>query len=477
MKAVVIGGGLGGLAAALRLRARGWDVAVCEANPTLGGKMNRWSRDGLVFDTGPSLITMPHVFRELYEALGERMDDHVSFVRVHPFAEYRFGSGARVVCPAGMDEWRSVVREIEPGDVRGIDRLHEIGRKVYELSARTFFRRSPFSPPSWRELAALRFLPLRGAWGNYARTVEQHVRNPLLRMIYHRYATYVGSSPYCCPATLLVIPYIEQAFGAWHARGGLYSIVESLTRLAAARGVELRTSARVVAIERNRKRATGVLVDDATRIAADAVIMNGDSETVPELLGGKAAIDPASRSMSGVILLCRRTELPLRAHHTVVFSDNYSAEFEQLMGCRAFPNDPTVYISAPRVSEPSASTGVFVMANAPATAEDWGARELDVAIAAVSRRLRAAGIVLDRADVLDVWYPGRFAQSYFAPFGSIYGGNSHGWRNAFFRTPNRSRELRGLYFVGGSSHPGGGTPTVLLSARITADLVDRDARA
>lgn len=477
MRAVVIGGGLGGLATALRLRGRGWDVTICEANPAMGGKMNRCSRDGVVFDTGPSLITMPHVFRDLYEAIGERLEDHVSLVRVRPFAEYRFASGARVVCPAETEEWRSAVREIEPGDLAGVDRLHEIGRKVYELSARTFFLRSPFSPPSLRELTALRYLPLRGAWGNYARTVERHVRNPLLRMIYLRYATYVGSSPYRCPATLLVIPYIERAFGAWHVRGGLYSLVESLAGLAAARGIELRTSSRVVAIEHNRERATGVLLAQGDRIRADAVVMNGDSATAPELLGRKTQIDPASRSMSGLVLLCRGGGLDVRAHHTVAFSEDYSAEFDALVARRTFPADPTVYVSAPWVSDDTASRGVFVMANAPANADGWGAGEIKSAIDAVARRLGAAGIYLERSDVLDVWDPGRFARRYLAPFGSIYGANSHGWRNAFLRTPNRSREVGGLYFVGGSSHPGGGTPTVLLSAGITAGLVDADARA
>jgi len=477
MKAVVIGGGLGGLATALRLRARGWQVVVCEANPTLGGKMNRFARDCLVFDTGPSLITMPHVFRELYTAVGEHLEDHVSFMPVRPFADYHFSSGAHVLCPAGIDEWRSVVGELEPRDVRGVDRLYEVGRKVYELSARTFFRRSPLSPPSLRELMAFRFLPLRDAWGNYARTVERHIRNPLLRMIYLRYATYVGSSPYCCPATLLVIPYIEQAFGAWHVQGGLYSIVESLARLAADRGVELRTSARVAAIERNPQRATGVRLADGNCIVADAVVMNGDSAATAELLDRKVEIDAASRSMSGVVLLCRASQSNLRAHHTVFFSADYAAEFDQLTVERKFPEDPTVYISAPRVTDETASSGFFAMANAPAIAKPWSGRDVELAIDAVRRRLDTAGIHLNGEDVLDVWHPGRFAQAYLAPYGSIYGANSHGWRNAFLRTPNRSRDLRGLYFVGGSSHPGGGTPTVLLSAGITAGLVDGDARA
>jgi phytoene desaturase len=480
MRAVVIGGGLGGLATALRLSARGWQVTVCDANPTFGGKMNRLSRNGYVFDTGPSLITMPHVFRDLYTVLGERMEEHVAFVRVDPFAEYRFPCGARVVCPSGTERWKAAIREIEPADVRGFERLQELGRKLYELSVRTFFKRSPFSRPPLAELAALRFLPLRHAWGNYAKTVASHLRSPYLRRIYNRYPTYVGSSPYECPATLLVIPYIEQEFGAWHVRGGLYSIVESLLKLASARGITLLASARAAAIERTGDRASGIVLGDGTRLPADAVVMNGDAAATSSLLGEKCRVNVSTRSLSGFVMLCgapvRPAGLP---HHTVVFSADYETEFGDLFGRQQFPQDPTVYVSAPGSSDSSIAPGggdaLFVMANAPAGGTEWTASRIDAASVAVRSRLAAGGICLDGSAVFDTWHPGRFADRYQAPFGSIYGANSHGWKNAFLRQPNRSPKVRGLYFAGGSSHPGGGTPTVLLSAKITSAMVAADA--
>ncbi|MFN7993343.1 MAG: phytoene desaturase family protein [Bryobacteraceae bacterium] len=481
MKAVVIGGGLGGLATALRLNAGGWQVTVCEAGPSFGGKMNRWRQDGYTFDTGPSLVTMPHVFARLYEAIGERMEEHLSLVRVDPHADYRFPCGARVICPDRVEAWRSAIRQIEPRDLEGFDKLRALGRNLYELSARTFFRRSPAARPSLSEIAALRYLPIRRGWGNYARTVESLFRSPYLRRIYNRYPTYVGSSPYLCPATLLVIPFIEHEFGAWYVRGGLYAVVESLLELARSRNVECLPSARVVAIERDGERASAVRLENGTRLAADAVVMNGDADTAPQLLGEPRASDPGSRSLSGVVLLLGVRERPAGlGHHTVVFSSGYRAEFDDLFLRREFPQDPTVYISAPAASDPSvASPGgdaLFVMANAPGNGREWTTDRVDAACAAIRAKLAPVGIDAGAAEVQDVWHPGRFAARYLAPGGAIYGTNSHGWKNAFFRPPNRSPHVRGLYFVGGSSHPGGGTPTVLISAEITSAMMVADAR-
>jgi diapolycopene oxygenase len=480
MKAVIIGGGLGGLATALRLSRRGWQVTVCEAGSTFGGKMNRSEEAGYTFDTGPSLITMPHVFAELYRTLGERMEEHVSLVRLDPHAEYRFPCGTRLVCPDNAEAWKSTIRQVEARDVAGFEKLQALGRNLYELSVRTFFRRSPSSRPSFSELAALRFLPLRRGWGNYAKTVAGLFRSPYLRQIYNRYPTYVGSSPYACPATLLVIPFIEQEFGAWYVRGGLYRVVESLLALARARNIELRTSARVVGIEWARNRACGVRLQDGTRIGADAVVMNGDAATAPTLLGQAPPDDRDDRSLSGFVLLLGMPSRPAKlAHHTVLFSSDYRSEFDDLFVRRQFPRDPTVYLSAPAANDrslaPDGGEALFVMANAPADAEAWTQGRIRSAQTAIQAKLAAVGIDAGEAEVSDVWHPGRFACRYLAPGGAIYGTHSHGWKHAFFRPPNRSPKVPGLYFVGGSTHPGGGTPTVLLSARITAEMVDDDA--
>jgi phytoene desaturase len=168
LKAVVAGGGLGGLAAALRLRAAGWEVTVCDNGPTPGGKMNRWSTRGYVFDTGPTLLTMPHVLGRLFDALGERIGDYLELEPLDPHAEYIYPDGSRIRVPARAEDWLAAVREIAPADAEGARGLHELGERIYRLSEGTFFRHHPLLPLEAPEAGSLRHFPLRHAWGNYA---------------------------------------------------------------------------------------------------------------------------------------------------------------------------------------------------------------------------------------------------------------------------------------------------------------------
>ncbi|HEX8335403.1 MAG TPA: phytoene desaturase family protein [Pyrinomonadaceae bacterium] len=486
-RAVVIGGGLGGLATAVRLAAAGWRVEVCEQGPRLGGKMNTFVSEGFRFDTGPSLITMPWVFEELFEAAGSSLALHVKLAPVRPLADYVYPDGTRFTYTTSLPEWLDTVRQLEPRDCEGFLRFMRLGARLFELSRETFLRRAPLAPPDLRSLRALGRAPLRGAWGNYHSTVAAHFRSPHLRQLFGRYPTYVGSSPYLAPATLAVIPYIEFAYGGWHVEGGLYRIVESLVGLAQGLGVSLHTGARVRSIEHGGGRVRGVRLADGTGLAADVVVMNGDAALTDALLDGgdgeRRLGEQMDRSLSGFVLLVGlRRRLEGLKHHTVYFSEDYRKEFSQLFDERRFPRDPTVYVCAPSRTDPGAAPEggetLFVMANAPASDEPWGGRRTAETRARVFERLSKGGFPDIESDtvVSDVWTPRRFARDYLSPGGSIYGTHSHGWRSAFLRPPNRHGRVGGLYHVGGSSHPGGGTPTVLLSAQITSELIGRHER-
>jgi phytoene dehydrogenase-like protein len=512
--AVVIGGGLGGLAAGLRLACAGRRVTVCEAGASFGGKMNTFERGGFRFDTGPSLITMPWVFENLFRSAGSRLADHVELVPVAPLADYVFADGVRFTYTTQMPDWLATVRQLDARDVDGFLAFMRLGARLFALSQETFLRRPPTAPPDLRSLRAMRHLPLRRAWGNYHRTVSAHFRSPHLRQMFDRYPTYVGSSPYLSPATLAVIPYIEYAFGGWHVRGGLYKLVEAITLLARERGVELLANARVERIERDDGRVSGVRLADGTRLPAEVVVTNADDATTAALLGEEAERtdgrsrrqlldgpqgpnggggprahrdgDPrrqrslADRSLSGfVMLLGVARRLEGLAHHTVYFSADYEREFAQLFDERRFPDDPTVYVCAPSRTDaglaPDGGETLFVMANAPATDEPWDERQIERAREGVLARLAAGGFpeVMADAAVTDYWTPRRIERNYLAPGGAIYGTHSHGPRRAFLRPANRHGRIGGLYRVGGSSHPGGGTPTVLLSAEIACELISR----
>ena len=484
-RVVVIGAGLGGLAVAVRLAARGARVPVCEQGDAPGGKMNRWCPDGYRFDTGPSLITMPWVFAETFAAAGARIEDHLELVPIDPLAEYHFADGTRVSCTTSMPAWLDTVRRIEPRDVDGFWRFLELGARLFELSQATFFRRTPWARPDGAALRALGRIPLRHGWGNYHRTVAAHFRSPHLRQLFDRYPTYVGSSPYAAPATLAISPYIEHAFGGWYVAGGLYRTVEALLDVARSLEVEVQTRARVERVEEEGGRVRAVVLAGGRRVPADVVVLNGDASSSARLLGraGSAGLPLRDRSLSGVvILLGLRRRVPDLPHHAVYFSSDYAREFGDLFDRHQFPDEPTVYVNVPSRTDRSVVPGgegetVFIMANAPAIAETWDDGATAEAERRVFDRLRRGGFpdVGGGVAVRDVWTPRRFQEQYDAPGGAIYGTHSHGWRRAFLRPPNQDARVRGLYYVGGSTHPGGGTPTVLLSARITGDLIETHA--
>ncbi|MCB9896136.1 MAG: phytoene desaturase [Planctomycetes bacterium] len=484
VRVAIIGGGLGGIATAVRLASQDYRVTLCEASATLGGKMNSWESRGYRFDTGPSLITMPDVFRETFAAAGERLEDHIELQRLDPVADYVWPDGTAFRHTTNLPSWLDTIRAIEPRDVDGFLRFLQLGARIFEVSDATFLRRPMSAPPDKRVFKALRHFPFRHAWGNYARMVDAHFRSPYLRQMFHRYPTYVGSSPYRSPATLAVIPYLEFAFGGWFVSGGLYRIVQALAGIARAKGVEVLLSAEVEHIGQDSGRVKSIRLADGRNIEADVVVMNGDAGLLGQLLAEPAprALPAEERSMSGfVTLLGTGTDMPHLGHHTVYFSADYRREFDQLHA-GAFPSDPTVYVNAPSRSDrslvPGRGEALFLMANAPALSAPWDQGTTRAAFERVIARLDRSGLPDLRPDIVvrDHWTPRRIGTTYRMPGGAIYGQNSHGWRNAFLRPANRQK-LRGLYLVGGSSHPGGGTPTVLLSAKITTELIGKHERA
>ncbi len=478
--AVIVGGGLGGLAAALRLTMRGWRVTVCEQDSVLGGKMSRWQSQGFRFDTGPSLITLPWIFEDLFAAAGADMREHLELAPLEPLARYVYADGVRFDYTTSMPGLLPILRDCE-GSADGFFRFMRLGAQIYALSKGTFLRRPVTAPPDRTVLSALRHAPLLRGWGNYHKTVCAYFRSPQLRQLFGRYPTYVGSSPYQTPATLAIIPYIEFAFGGWYVQGGLYRIVETLVGLLDERGAELRTNARVARIDAPSNSVQGIELENGDRLAADLVIMNGDTSSSPGLLGGTVTKLPAAdRSLSGLVLLVgiNRRVADLH-HHNVFFSRDYAEEFRQLFIERRIPDDPTVYVNVPSQSDPSSAPqggeALFLMINAPATGEQWDGPRIAEARNRVFNRLRASGfpdieghIVVEHAVT-----PQMLAERFGMPGGAIYGPHSHGWRKTFFRPPNKDKHVRGLYYAGGSAHPGGGTPMVLLSAKITEELIAR----
>jgi phytoene desaturase len=486
---------MGGLAAAARLATLGHAVTVCEQAASVGGKVGVFSRDGFTFDTGPSLLTLPAVYRDLFIKTGAPLEESVELTEVDPAFRYRFPDGVWVDLPNAS---RSGVRRALDDALGGGagDQWNDLLNRAEQIWQVT---RGPFleSPlDSGHELLRLarRVSDVRtvAPWQNLRRFGARYLRDPRLRMLLDRYATYTGSDPRRAPAALAVVPYIESTFGAWHVRGGLRQLALAVHDRAVERGATVRTGCDVVEILVEGGRVSGVRLASGERVPADIVVANADADAVygtllrgPETTAARARLDRATPSLAGfVLLLALRGRSPRQAHHTVLFPQDYDAEFDDVFGRRARPvEDPTVYISAsddPALRPDDDHEAWFVLVNAPrqtssgATrgAVDWTAPGLaesyaDRVLAVLAQR----GVdVRERLLWREVRTPADLAAATRAPGGAIYGTASNGARAAFLRPANRG-PVPGLFLVGGSAHPGGGLPLVGMSAAIVAGLV------
>jgi phytoene desaturase len=507
-RVVVVGAGLGGLAAAARLGAQGHAVTVVEQAGAVGGKLGWFARDGYAFDTGPSLLTWPQVYEDLFAATGAPLHESVDVVPVDPAAAYRFADGTRLRVPdrdpaalhAALDE------ALGAGAGAQWAALSARAARIWDVTRRPFLTsplhgaatlaRLAATPGGARDVAAI------APWLSLRDLGRRYLRDPRLVQLLDRYATYTGSDPRRAPAALAAVPHLEQAYGSWYVRGGLRRLVEATAERAAERGAVLHLGARVEQVLVQGGRAAGVRLAGGAVLDADVVVSDADAtalyrDLLPPRAGwrtrrARAQLAAATPSLSGfVLLLALRGRTPAGAglaHHTVLFPADYDAEFDAVFGTGARAGrpapvaDPTVYVSAPddpALRPDEGSEAWFVLVNAPRHAPgdpragvDWEApgladRYADRVLAVMAGR----GLeVRDRLVWREVRTPADLERETASVGGSIYGSSSNGVRAAFLRPANRS-PVPGLFLVGGSSHPGGGIPLVGLSARIVADLV------
>jgi len=489
-RVVVIGAGVGGLAAAARLAALGHHVTVCEAAQVIGGKLGLVEHGGFRFDTGPSLVTMPHVFEDLFAATGG-WPDGLSFTPLDPLARYRFADGTVLDASSDLDEHCDRLDEAL-GAGSGDDwRAFTTRAERIWAASRTPFLESPLAGP--RTIARLAVRQPRDiaaiSPGRSLRSLgRRHLRDARLLTYLDRYATYTGSDPRRAPAALAAVPYVEQAYGGWYVPGGLHRLGDAVRDRALACGAVVRLGADVVRIETEGGRASGVELADGERLPADIVVANADAASVYGTLvdapSAARRLARATPSLSGfVLLLAVKGQTPGLAHHNVLFPADYDAEFDAVFGDPGRPvPDPTLYVSAPDdpAVRPDGCEAWFVLVNAPRHlasgsakgATDW--RADGVADAYADRLLDLLGErglpVRDRVVWSQVLSPADLEQRTGAVGGAIYGTSSNGASAAFLRPANRS-PVPGLFLVGGSSHPGGGLPLVTLSAQIVAGLV------
>lgn len=493
---LVIGAGIGGLSAAIRLAAQGRGVLVLERNPSVGGKMAEVREGGFRWDTGPSVVTMRPVLEDLFAAAGRRLEDYLDLVPVEPLTRYFYPDGARLDLCRDLPRTLEGIARFERRDVEGYLAFLAEAARLERISAPVFTHGPPPSLASLGRLPlaeALRAAPF--ALQTLDALIRRRVRSPELRQVLGRFATYVGSSPYRASAMLTVIAHVELSAGAWYPRGGVHAIARALEQLAGEVGVEVRTGVEVVSIACSQKtrsgrrpkfKASGVVLADGTRLPAVVVIANADVATVYERLlpperpfrRRLARLERKEPSCSGfALLLGVEGQHPALAHHNVFFSADYPGEFEQIFRRGLPPDDPTIYLAITSRTDaghaPPGCENWSVLVNVPAADNrfDW-ARRSDEYAGLVLERLAERGFeVRDRLRVRKVIAPPDLERMSGARRGALYGVSFNGLLAAFKRPGNRCPEVDGLYFVGGTTHPGGGVPLVILSGRLVAGMV------
>ena len=489
----MVGAGVAGLAAGVRLTALGHEVRVLEQGPAPGGKAGRVELDGYRFDSGPSLLTMPWVLSDLFAQTGAPIEDELELHRVDPVTRYRFADGTGFDARADLPEMVEELERWSPG--AGTDWVGVLGicADMWRSSVPVLTGPPPWPPrrprpgdprPDPRDLLRVR------PWHTLRSLARAHVRDPRLRLVIERAATYAGADPRRAPAALALAGYVEHAFGAWHVRGGLYAIVEALAGRLEALGGELRLSTPVRGIEMAGGRAHA-LVTDAGAVAVDAVISSVDAlalyrELLPVTSGVRGRrlaaagrrVEAGERSLSGfALMLGLRGRTPGLAHHTILFPADYDAEFDDVFRHRRPVRDPTVYVAASSLSDPAqAPPGAenwFVLVNAPTHGGglDWD-READAYEAELLGRIAARGWdVRERIEMRARRTPADLERETGAPGGAIYGSAPHGRLGTLGRPAGRAPGTRNLWLAGGTTHPGGGLPLVVLGAARVAQEI------
>ena len=470
MRLLVVGAGVGGLSVAIRLAHAGHAVTVLEQGPASGGKCGRVERDGFAWDSGPSLLTMPWVFESLFADTGAPLADELELLRVEPVTEYRFADGSVLRLSADLPVALEALEAWSPGSGADWVRFLGVCGGMWRASVPFLTGPPPWPPrrprpgdppPDPRDL--LRVKP----WHTLRGLARSTVRDPQLRMVIERFATYAGADPRRAPAALAVAGYVEHAFGAWHPRGGIHELVRALERRLEALGGELRANVTVEGLLRGSDgRVRGVSTGAGT-VDADAVVANVDEAVVRRWTGGTRRADALpERSVSGfALMLGLRGRTPGLTHHTICFPQSYDAEFDDVFTARRPVRDPTLYLSVPEATEGGDDESWFVLVNAPAEpGHDWAAYETHVL-----DRLAARGLdPRPRLAASARRTPADLERETGAVGGAIYGAAPHGRLGTMQRSGVRVRGVDGLWMVGGTVHPGGGLPLVTLGAAAVA---------
>lgn len=479
--AIVIGAGIAGLSSAIRLANKGVYVTVLEQQDTYGGKMGVWERDGYRYDTGPSLFTMPQYVKELLTIDG-KSDVTFEYDELENICNYFWEDGTQLTATKDIDQLKDEFLKHLGEPKKNIDAYLADSKSKFEITNHVFLEKSLHKLKTylnWGTIKSVFRLPKVEVFKNMNTQNELRFKNPKTVQFFNRYATYNGSNPYQAPATLNVIPHYEFGFGAFFPKKGIRSIADALYQKAINLGVIFQFSTQVSNVEK-----VGDRYSINGDMEGDILICNMDVASAAKgplksfVSSKREKYEPSSSALIFYWGMDRQfKELDL---HNIFFSSDYKKEFENIFQNRKIDDDPTVYIhisSKCKVDDaPIGGENWFVMVNAPYVAgQDWKKMISQARENIVTKLSKRLGTDISQHIKLEHKLTPELIQSKTGSYkGALYGSSSNDRMAAFLRQPNFSSEHKGLYFCGGSVHPGGGIPLCLLSGKITTDIIARD---
>ena len=483
MKIAVIGSGIGGLAIACRLAAKGHEVSVFEKNELPGGKISEINEEGYRFDTGPSLFTLPELVEELYIASGETVPSTFAYKKLEAICKYFYSGGESLIAWSDQQKFTDECVQKLGEDPSNISNYFKNASLIYKITADIFLFNSLHKVKNLMKFSVLKSL-FQVYKIKFYKTMhtdnKSNFKSPLLVQLFDRYATYNGSNPYKAPATLNVIAHLENNLGAYFPEQGMYSIVKNIYELALKKGVRFNFNSLVTSIDIKSKKAVGLKVGDKT-IAFDRIVSDSDINYLANNLMDhphKKRFDRLEPSSSALVFYWGiNKEFPDLDLHNIFFSADYKKEFNNIFKEKTIDIDPTVYIFVSskivKNDAPKNCENWFVMVNAPSNSkENWEELIRTTKINIINKINKSLKTnIEDYIAYEKIASPITIEQDTLSKGGALYGNSSNAIFSAFLRHPNFLKSVKNLYFVGGSVHPGGGIPLCLASAKIVANEI------
>ncbi|KUP08263.1 phytoene desaturase [Bacillus coahuilensis m2-6] len=486
-KVIVIGGGLAGMSTAMRL-ADQYDVTIVEKGERLGGKLNKRSGKGYSFDTGPSILTMPWVLEKLFASAGRNLEDYLTISRVEPGWRAFYEDGKTLDMSADLPTMLEELRKVSESDAKNFLQYLQYTSKMYDLCMKSFYNKSISGIQDLRAIHDVRELLQMDPLKTMDSINKKYFKSKHVQQLFNFLIMYIGSSPYHAPAILSQLAHVQLGIGVHYVQGGMYEIARAMEKVLKEKNVNLILETKVSRIMTSGRRTTGIITDQGKRIDADIIVSNLEAipcyETLlPKERKNEVALEDLQKfqpTVSGLVLLLGiNRKYEQLAHHNFFFSNDPKKEFDQIFNKKQLADDPTVYIGISSKSDhtqaPEGKENFFILTHVPPLkkGEDWSIYR-DQYRENVFSKLERMGLddIREHIEFEHQFIPNDIQELYGSNGGSIYGVVTDRKLNGGFKIPNQSKEYDNLYFVGGSTHPGGGVPMVTLSGQLTADLIE-----